>query len=157
MSTRDRQKPASRDASKRRRPSRYGASRSPAAQQRRARLANEAYKRKVDEQLFGARGDTTQGRMEERLRASNGQPGFMRLYREYVRDYGLPSDWNTLLSLLDIDDEREGLKVIRALENGVPAVSPQQKSLLRGRLRNLEMSTSSDAIADAAVDLLGRL
>jgi hypothetical protein len=157
VSSRDREKTTVRDASKPRPPSRYGTARRSYSQQRRARLASEAYKKKVDEQLFGARGDTTQGRMEERLRAAQGSPSFMRMYREYVRDYGMPSDWNTLLSLLDLDDEREGLRVLRALEATVPTVSPQQKSLLRGRLRNLEMATSHDAVADAVVALLARL
>jgi hypothetical protein len=157
VSSRDREKSTLREPTKPQRPSRYGTARRSYSQQRRARLANEAYKKKVDEQLFGTRGDTTQGRLEERLRAAQGSPGFMRMYREYVRDYGMPSDWNTLLSLLDLDDEREGLRVLRALAASVPSVTPQQKSLLRGRLRNLEMSTSHDAIADAAVDLLARL
>ena len=124
---------------------------------RRERWASETYKRRVDEQLFGNRRDAARLRMQERLRASQGSPAFLRTYREYVRDYGMPDDLQTLMLLLDLDDERESLKVMQAIEATVVSVTPEQKSLLRGRLRNLEMSASSDALADAAVDLLGRL
>lgn len=124
---------------------------------RRERWASETYKRRVDEQLFGNRRDAARLRMQERLRASQGSPAFLRTYREYVRDYGMPEDLQTLMLLLDLDDERESLKVMQAIEATVESVTPEQKSLLRGRLRNLEMSASSDALADAAVDLLGRL
>lgn len=124
---------------------------------RRERWASETYKRRVDEQLFGNRRDAARLRMQERMRAAQGSPAFLRTYREYVRDYGMPDDLQTLMLLLDLDDERESLKVMQAIEATVESVTPEQKSLLRGRLRNLEMSASSDALADAAVDLLGRL
>jgi hypothetical protein len=124
---------------------------------RRERWASETYKRRVDEQLFGNRRDAARLRMQDRLRAAQGSPAFLRTYREYVRDYGMPDDLQTLMLLLDLEDERESLKVMQAIEATVESVTPEQKSLLRGRLRNLEMSASSDALADAAVDLLGRL
>ena len=49
------------------------------------------------------------------------------------------------------------LKVTEAIDSGLESVSAEQKSLLRSRLRNLEMATSSDAVADAAASLLERL
>jgi hypothetical protein len=124
---------------------------------RRSRWASEAYKRKVDERLFGRKGDAARQRLEDRLRESQGSPAFLRTYREYIRDYGMPEDMQLLLMLLDLEDEREGLKVMEALEARAGTVPPEQKNLLRGRLRNLEMSTSSDALADAATSLLSRL
>jgi len=125
--------------------------------QRRSRWASEAYERRVDERLFGRKGDAARQRLEDRLRESQGSPAFLRTYREYVRDYGMPEDMQLLLLLLDLEDEREGLKVMEALEARVVSVPPEQKNLLRGRLRNLEMSTSFDALADAATSLLSRL
>jgi hypothetical protein len=123
-----------------------------------ARWASEAYKRKVDERIFGKRGDAAKRRMEERLRAAQGEPGELRrIYREYVREHGLPDDMNVLLLLLDLDDEREVLKVLRALGENAEQASPERRNLLRRRLQNFEMSTSSDALGDAAAALLGRL
>lgn len=124
---------------------------------RRSRWASEAYKRRVDERLFGRKGDAARQRLEDRLRESQGSPAFLRTYREYVRDYGMPEDMQLLLLLLDLEDERESLKVMEALEVRVGTSPPEQKNLLRGRLRNLEMSTSSDALAEAATGLLSRL
>lgn len=124
---------------------------------RNSRRAANAYKKKIDERLFGKKGDAGRSRMLERLRASQGTPGFARVYREYVRGHGMPEDIPTLMVLLDVDEEQEALKVIDALESAAGSAPTEQKSLLKSRLRNLEMSTSSDALADAAAELIGRL
>jgi hypothetical protein len=124
---------------------------------RRGRWNSEANKRRVADQILGRGEDSARKRLEERLRAAQGSPAFLRTYREYVRDHGMPRELSVLLLLLDLDDERETLKVLRALEESASGAPPDQRNLLRGRLRNLEMSASSDALAHAAVDLLGRL
>ena len=103
------------------------------------------------------KGEAGRMRMVERLRASQGTPNFTRIYREYVKGHGMPADIQTLILLLDVDEEREALKVIDSLEAAAESAPSEQKSLLKSRLRNLEMSTSSDALADAATDLIGRL
>ncbi len=121
------------------------------------RRGANAYKKKIEERLFGKKGEAGRMRMVERLRASQGTPNFTRIYREYVKGHGMPADIQTLILLLDVDEEREALKVIDSLEAAAESAPSEQKSLLKSRLRNLEMSTSSDALADAATDLIGRL
>lgn len=156
MSDRDRDKASFSELDKRRRDKASSGGRR-RGHSKQSRWASAAYKRKVDEQLFGRKGDAARSRMQERLRSSQGSPTFLRTYREYVRDYGMPQDLSTLMLLLDLDDERESLKVMDAIQAAVGSVTPDEKNLLRGRLRNLEMSTQSDALADAAVELLARL
>jgi hypothetical protein len=125
--------------------------------QRRSRAATAAYKRRVEEHLFGRSGDAPRMRLEQRLRESHDTPNFLRIYREYVKGYGMPERFPVLLLLLDLEDEREVLRVVEALGIAASDAAPEQKNLLRSRLRNLEMSASSDALADAAKDLLARL
>lgn len=122
--------------------------------QRRARAASAAYRRKVEERLFGKKADRTRLRLEERLRAAHGTPSFHRTYREYVKAVGMPADVGLLGMLLDLGEEREVLKVVEGIEGVLDTISPEQRSLVRSRLRNLEMSTESDLVADAAADLL---
>ena len=124
---------------------------------RNSRRSSSAYKKKIDERLFGKKGDAGRMRMLERLRASQGTPGFSRVYREYVRGHGMPDDIPTLMVLLEVEEERDALKVIEALEAAAASAPTEQKSVLKSRLRNLEMSTPSDALADAATELVGRL
>jgi hypothetical protein len=124
---------------------------------RRGRWNSEANKRRVADQILGRGEDSARRRLEERLRAAQGSPAFLRTYREYVRDHGMPREIPVLLLLLDLDDEGETLKVLHALEESASGAPPDQRSLLRGRLRNLEMSAASDKLAHAAVDLLARL
>ena len=114
------------------------------------------YKKKVEERLFGKR-DAGRGRMIERLRQAQGTANFSRIYREYVKGHGMPDDLPTLILMLDVPDEREALKVIDAIEDVAFDAPSEQKSLLKSRLKNLEMSTSSDSLADSAADLLDRL
>ena len=124
---------------------------------RNSRWSAEAYKQRIDEKLFGKKGDAARNRLEERLRAAHGSPNFLRTYKEYLRGYGMPEDVRLLLLLLDLSDESEVLKVLNVLDDTVKSAPQGQRSLVKSRLRNLEISTPSDSLADAATDLLGRL
>ena len=124
---------------------------------RRSRFATAAYKRRVEEQLFGKKNDAGKSRLEQRLREAHDSPTFLRTYREYLKNFGMPHRLPMLMLLLDLDDEREVIKVIDALGNAVDAATVDEKNLLRSRMRNLEMSAASDALGDAASDLLGQL
>lgn len=123
----------------------------------RNRASVASYKRKVEERLFGKRGDQGRSRLEERVRASHGGPNFLRVYREYTKSFGMPDDTALLLMLLDLEDEREQVRVLEALRKTAAGAPLEQRSLLKSRLRNLEMSASSDALADAASELLTQL
>ncbi len=125
--------------------------------ERRSRAAVSMYKKKVEERLFGRGADAGRLRLEDRLREAHGSPSFLSAYKEYVRNHGFPADLAVLVLLLDLDDEREVLRVLKAVESAIDAAPPEQKSLLRSRLRNLEMSASLDSLGDAAADLASRL
>lgn len=123
----------------------------------RGRWGSEANKRRIDERFFGKKGDAARFRLEERLRAAHGSDNFLRTYKEYIKGYGMPEDIPLLLLLLDLKDEGEVLKVLAALDDTAQSAAQDQRSLVRSRLKNLEMSTQSDSLADAAADLLDRL
>ncbi len=125
--------------------------------QRRSRASSAAYRRRVEERLFGKKGDRARLRLEQRLREAHGTPNLQRTYREYVREAGVPEDVGLLGLLFDLDDERDLLQVAEAIEGQLGSLQPDQRSLLRSQLRNLEMSNDSDAVADAAADLLSQL
>lgn len=137
---------------------RNGRRRGGARRSRRGRGRSAAeYKRRVEEQLLGIRGDNGRSRLEDRVRAAHGGPNFLRIYREYTKSFGLPENLGLLFLLLDLEDEREVLRVIGAIERLAPEAPQDQKSLLKSRLRNLEMSASTDALAAAAENLVGQL
>ncbi len=125
--------------------------------QKRSRAASAAYRRRVEEKLFGKKGDRARLRLAQRLREAHGTANLQRAYREYVREAGVPEDFGLLALLLDLGDERDLRQVTEAICSRIDSLQPEQRSLLRSRLRNLEMSTPSDAIADAAADLLAQL
>lgn len=125
--------------------------------QRRSRSAAARYKRKVEERLFGRGVDAGRLRLEERLREAHGTPSFRSAYKEYVRNHGFPRDLALLVLLLDLEDEREVLRVIEAIQSVLDKAPIEQKNLLRSRLRNLAMSANSDRLGDAADELVERL
>ncbi|MFQ5515014.1 MAG: hypothetical protein ACE5FG_11325 [Myxococcota bacterium] len=122
----------------------------------RSRAAASRYRQKIEEKLFGKREDAARLRLEQRLRDTHGSPLFGRTFREYVKGYGMPADIPLLVTLLDLDEERDLLQVLQALDGLLADAPPEHRSLLKSRLRNLEMSTSSDVLADAAGDILAR-
>ena len=127
------------------------------AREQRARHQAARYRRKVEERLFGKKADRGRLRLEERLREADGQDNLLRSFREYVKAFGMPADPALLLRLLDLETERDVLQVTDEIDRVADGLPPETKSLLRSRLRNLEMSTSSDSVADAAATLLERL
>ena len=124
---------------------------------RNSRWGSEASKRRIDERLFGKKGDAARYRLEERLRTAHGSENFLRTYKEYVKAYGMPVDIPLLLLLLDLKDEGEVLKVLAAIDETAREAAQEHRNLVRGRLKNLEISTQSDSLAEAAADLLERL
>ena len=74
-----------------------------------------------------------------------------------MKTHGMPDDIALLILLLDLDDEQDVVRVLEGIEERLESISVGEKSLLRTRLRNLEMSTGFDGVAEATVDLLARL
>jgi hypothetical protein len=149
-------KPASNGGRRRRRRGGGQASGGDGGGQRR-RNANAMYRRKMEEKLFGKKGDRARLRLVERLRESHGTPGFHRTFREYIKAHGLPEEVPLLVLLLDLEDERDVVKVLEGIDAVIESSSSDDRSLIRSRLRNLEMSTDSDSVADATASLLERL
>lgn len=127
------------------------------AKQQRARHTAARYRRKVEERLFGKKADRGRLRLEERLREAEGSENLLRSFREYVKSYGMPADVGLLVRLLDLEPARDILQVTDEIDRVADSLSGEQKSLLRSRLRNLEMATSHDTVADAVASLLERL
>ena len=127
------------------------------AKQQRARHTAARYRRKVEERLFGKKADRGRLRLEERLREADGPENLLRTFREYAKVYGMPADVGLLVRLLDLEPARDILQVTDEIDRVAESLSGEQKSLLRSRLRNLEMATSHDSVADAAASLLERL
>jgi hypothetical protein len=127
------------------------------AKQQRARHTAARYRRKVEERLFGKKADRGRLRLEERLREAEGAENLLRSFREYVKTYGMPADVGLLVRLLDLEPARDILQVTDEIDRVAESLSGEQKSLLRSRLRNLEMATSHDSVADAVASLLERL
>lgn len=127
------------------------------ANNQRGRHTAARYRRKIEERLFGKKADRGRLRLEERLREADGAENLLRTFREYVKCYGMPADVGLLVRLLDLENARDILQVTDEIGRVAEALSGEQKSLLRSRLRNLEMATSHDPVADAAARLLERL
>ena len=125
--------------------------------QRRSKSAASRYRQRIDEKIFGKKSDTARQRFEQRLRDAKNPAEFERIFREHVKGNGMPPNMSSLIMLLDLAEEQNLLRVLEALSSAAKSAPPEQRNLLRGRLRNLEMSTSFDELADATTDLLGRL
>ncbi len=123
----------------------------------RARHTAARYRRKVEERLFGKKADRGRLRLEERLREADGAENLVRIFREYAKCYGMPADVGLLVRLLDLESPRDVLQITDEIGRIAESLSGEQKSLLRSRLRNLEMATSHDSVADAASRALERL
>jgi hypothetical protein len=116
------------------------------------------YLKEVERLFKGKKGTDEHDRMLQRLHDSYGSGRFKKTALEYVKEYGLPDDWGSLLLLLDLEGEQE--LVCDAMEKLVE-MSAQRSSVerrgLRSKLSVISATSKDMVVAETAEALLMEL
>lgn len=118
------------------------------------------YLKEAEKLFMGPKGKPEHEKDLRKLENSFGKKSFSRNAAEYVKKYGLPDKWSTLIMLLELKD-RPGL-VCDVIDRLVELVSeqPPSSSELRGlesRLKIMKMTESDPDVQEAAGEALSRL
>ncbi len=116
------------------------------------------YLKEVERLFKGKKGTDEHDRMLQKLHDAYGSDRFKKTALQYVKEYGLPDDWGSLLLLLDIQDEQD--LVCDAMEKLVE-MSRERSSVERRGLKSkltIISATSKDmVVAETAEALLMEL
>ncbi|OAG28340.1 hypothetical protein [Thermodesulfatator autotrophicus] len=117
----------------------------------------ERYLKEVEKLFAGKKGTPEHDKALSRIHKSYGTNRFNKAVRDYVKEYGLPEDWGTLILLLDHRDVEIVCGAMKALKELYPAKGPVEKQGFLSKMRVLSMTAKSEKVQEEAMALLDEL
>ncbi len=117
----------------------------------------ERYLKEVEKLFAGKKGTKEHEKALERIHRSYGTNRFTKAVRDYVKEYGLPEDWGTLILLLDHRDEEIVCEALKALKGLYASKGPVEQQGFMSKVRVLSMTAKSEKIQEEALAVLEEL
>jgi len=119
----------------------------------RSTWAKEQYLKKVDKLFQGEKGSKEHKAARNAIHNSYGTSKFASSVKKYLKKYGIPDDWSTLMLLLDYKDDEVLVQVIETLKEIAPERSPVERQGFKDKLEILAITASSSPIISLAEKL----
>ncbi len=117
----------------------------------------ERYLKEVEKLFAGKKGTREHEKALEKIHKSYGTNRFNKAVKDYVKEYGLPEDWGTLILLLDHRDEEIVCGALRALKKLYPGKGPVEQQGFMSKVRVLSMTAKSEKVQEEALAVLDEL
>jgi hypothetical protein len=119
----------------------------------RSTWAKEQYLKKVDKLFQGEKGSKEHKAAHNAIHTSYGTSKFASSVKKYLKKYGIPDDWSTLMLLLDYKDDEVLVQVIETLKEIALERSPVERQGFKDKLEILAITASSSPIISLAEKL----
>ena len=148
----EREKPSWRDIDRKRDRSRHVSrdEQSQSEKSLRSTWAKEQYLKEVDKLFQGKKGSKEHKAALNAIHNHYGTSKFASSVRKYLKKYGIPDDWSTLMLLLDYKDDEVLVQVIDALKDIAPERSRVERQGFKAKLEILAITASSSTIISLA-------
>jgi hypothetical protein len=148
----EREKPSWRDIDRKRDRSRHVSrdEQSSSEKSLRSTWAKEQYLKEVDKLFQGKKGNKEHKTALNAIHNHYGTSKFASSVRKYLKKYGIPDDWSTLMLLLDYKDDEVLVQVIDALKDIAPERSRVERQGFKDKLEILAITASSSTIISLA-------
>ncbi len=114
----------------------------------------ERYLKEVEKLFAGKKGSKEHDKALEKIHKSYGTNRFHKAVRDYVKEYGLPEDWGTLILLLDHKDGQIVCQALQALKELYPEKGLVEQQGFVSKVRVLSMTAKEDEVRDTALSVL---
>ncbi len=121
------------------------------------RWMKERYLKEVEKLFAGKKGTKDHDKALARIHKSYGTNRFNKAVRDYVKEYGLPEDWSTLILLLDHRDDKIVCEAMQALKAIYPSKGPLEQQGFISKIKVLSMTAKSAKVQEEAMVLLEEL
>ena len=101
----------------------------------------------------GEKGSKEHKAARNAIHNSYGTSKFASSVKKYLKKYGIPDDWSTLMLLLDYKDDEVLVQVIETLKEIAPERSPVERQGFKDKLEILAITASSSPIISLAEKL----
>jgi len=120
----------------------------------RSNWLKEKYLREVEKLFSGKKASPEHEKALKKLQNAYGTRRFTKTARDYVKEYGLPEDWNTLILLLEANDEKLVCETLESLSRMAPERSPIERQGFLAKVRSLLLVTESARVKACAEKIL---
>ncbi len=117
----------------------------------------ERYLKEVEKLFAGKKGSKEHDKALQKIHKAYGTNRFNKAVRDYVKEYGLPEDWGTLILLLDHKDAEIVCEALRALKGLYPEKGRLEQQGFVSKLRVLSLTSKSEKVQEEAMALLEEL
>jgi hypothetical protein len=111
----------------------------------------------VDKLFQGEKGGKKHKKALNAIHSHYGTSKFAASVKKYLKTYGLPEDWSTLMLLLDFKDVEVVVQVIEALKTLAPERSLVEREGFKNKLEILSITGSSSQLTSLAERVLAEL
>ena len=123
----------------------------------RSTWAKEQYLKEMDKLFQGEKGGKEHKAALNAIHNHYGTSKFTASVKKYLKKYGIPDDWSTLMLLLDYKDDEVVVEVIEALKTNMPERSLVEKEGYKNKLEILAIIASSSQVISLAETVLKEL
>ncbi|MGD8774236.1 MAG: hypothetical protein PVF44_02890 [Syntrophobacterales bacterium] len=123
----------------------------------RSTWAKEQYLKEVDKLFQGEKGGKEHKKALNAIHSHYGTSKFAASVKKYLKTYGLPEDWSTLMLLLDYKDVEVVVQVIEALKTLAVERSLVEREGFKNKLEILSITGSSSQVTSLAERVLAEL
>ena len=117
--------------------------------------AKKQYLKEIDKLFTGKREEPEeQKKARKAITQHYGSSKFNKTVNQYIKKYGLPHDWGTLILMLDHKDVKLVMKTLEALRELVPESSAAEKEGFKSRVKIVAMTTDDESLQERAEELL---
>jgi hypothetical protein len=155
----EREKPSWREIDRRRDRSRHASrdKRSRKEKSVRSTWAKAQYLKEVDKFFTGKKGGKEHKTALNAIHRAYGTSRFATSVNKYLRKYGIPDDWSTLMLMLDYRDDQVVAQVIEAMQALAPERSAIEKRGFMDKLEIISFTASSSQIISLVESILKEL
>lgn len=111
------------------------------------------------EKLFSGKKEETEEQKNARKNLSYlyGSSKFNNLVVDYVKKYGLPNDWGTLILILDHRDKKIVMKTLTTLREMIDESSTAEREGFKSKVKILAMTAEDSALQELAEEIVEEL
>ena len=120
--------------------------------------AKKQYLKEIDK-LFSGVKEETKEQKSARMDISNnyGSNKFNNVVEHYIKKYGFPNDWGTLIMMLDHKDPKIVIETLKALKGGMHENSMAEQQGFKSKVKILAMTAEDDELRELAEEIVEEL
>jgi hypothetical protein len=77
--------------------------------------------------------------------------------KHYIKKYGLPNDWGTLILMIDHKDPKIVMKTLNVLKEGMAECSMVEQQGFKSKVKILAMTAEDDELQEFAEEIVEEL